>query len=43
VAYNFFARVRPCFQIVQVMVAAGSGIDPNDLPQVGSPVATLEP
>ena len=27
---------------VQVMVAAGSGIDPNNLPQVGSPVLTLE-
>ena len=43
VAYNFFARVRPCSHIVQVMVAAGNGIDLNDLPQVGSLVATLEP
>jgi hypothetical protein len=42
VAYNFFARVRPGFHTVQVMVAAGSGIDPNNLPQVGSPVLTLE-
>jgi hypothetical protein len=42
VAYNFFARVRPGTHIVQVMVAAGSGIDPNNLPQVGSPVLTLE-
>ena len=42
VAYNFFARVRPGTHTVQVMVAAGSGIDPNNLPQVGSPVLTLE-
>jgi hypothetical protein len=42
VAYNFFARVKPGLHTVQVMVAAGSGIDPNNLPQVGSPVLTLE-
>jgi hypothetical protein len=42
VAYNFFARVQPGSHIVEVMVAAGSGIDPNNLPQVGSPVLTLE-
>jgi hypothetical protein len=42
VAYNFFARVRPGLHTVQVMVAAGSGVDPNNLPQVGSPVLTLK-
>jgi hypothetical protein len=42
VAYNFFARVGPGTHTVQVMVAAGSGIDPNNLPQVGSPVLTLQ-
>ena len=42
VAYNFFARVRPGVHTVQVMVAAGSGIDPGNPPQVGSPVLTLQ-
>jgi hypothetical protein len=42
VAYNFFARVRPGIHTVQVMVAAGSGIDPGNPPQVGSPVLTLQ-
>jgi ligand-binding sensor domain-containing protein len=41
-AYNFFARVRPGVHTVQVMVAAGSGIDPGNPPQVGSPVLTLQ-
>jgi hypothetical protein len=28
--------------MVKAVVAAGSGIDPNNLPTVGSPVLTLE-
>ncbi len=42
VAYNFFKRVRPGLHTIEVMVAAGSNIDPANPPQIGSPVLTLE-
>lgn len=42
VAYNFFQKVQPGVHIVEVMVAAGSGIDVTNYPQVGNPVLTLE-
>lgn len=42
VAYNFFKRVRPGVHTIELMVAAGSGIDPLNPPSVGSPVITLD-
>lgn len=42
VAYNFFKRVRPGLHTIELMVAAGSGIDLLNPPSVGSPVITLE-
>jgi hypothetical protein len=42
VAYNFFKTVRPGTHTITVLVAAGSGIDPENIPSVGSPVLTLE-
>lgn len=42
VAYNFFKRVRPGTHVIELMVAAGSGIDPLNPPSVGSPVLTLQ-
>jgi hypothetical protein len=42
VAYNFFKRVRPGLHTIEVLVAAGSNIDPANPPQIGSPVLTLE-
>jgi hypothetical protein len=42
VSYNFFKSVSPGIHTIQVMVAAGSNIDPSNPPSVGSPVLTLE-
>jgi len=42
VSYNFFQRVAPGAHLVEVMVAAGSGIDVTNYPTVSSPVLTLE-
>jgi hypothetical protein len=42
VAYNFFAEVQPGDHTVEVLVGAGSGIDPLVLPFVYSPTLTLE-
>jgi hypothetical protein len=42
VSYNFFKSVGPGVHTIQVMVAAGSNIDPANPPLVGSPVLTLE-
>jgi hypothetical protein len=42
VSYNFFQRVLPGQHLVEVMVAAGSGIDVTNYPTVSSPVLTLE-
>ena len=42
VSYNFFQRVGPGAHTVEVMVAAGSGIDVTNYPTISSPVLTLE-
>ena len=42
VSYNFFQKVAPGTHLVEVMVAAGSGIDVTNYPTVSSPVLTLE-
>jgi len=41
-SFNFFSKVRPGNHTIEVMTAAGSGIDPANYPQVGSPTLTLE-
>ncbi len=41
-SYNFFKQVGPGVHTIEVMVAAGSNIDPANPPSVGSPVLTLE-
>jgi hypothetical protein len=40
-AHNFFAKVSPGTHRIEVLVAAGSGINPAEIPYVGSPVLTL--
>jgi hypothetical protein len=42
VSYNFFKKVSPGTHTIEVFAAAGSNIDPSNLPAVGSPVLTLE-
>lgn len=40
-SYNFFQRVQPGRHVVEVWVAAGSGIAPGLEPQIVAPVLTL--
>jgi len=41
VASNFFAKLSPGTHRIEVLMAAGSGINPAEIPYVGSPVLTL--
>lgn len=42
VAANFFAKVTPGTHRIDVLVAAGSAINPTEIPYVGSPVLNLQ-
>ncbi len=42
VASNFFAKLSPGTHRIEVLMAAGSGINPAEIPYVGSPVLTLQ-
>jgi hypothetical protein len=41
-SFNFFKKVKPGNHLVEVMVAAGSNIDPTNPPTVSAQVLTLE-